>query len=225
VPNDPQNRGTAPQSVAASHPFEEHQSSLPQRSNPRPDSRLDDALAFLRGFMAQPMSVASVVPSSPYLEQAVVRATDLSRARCVVELGPGTGGSTRALLRAMNPQARLLAIELNPEFASRLRQRVQDPRLLVQEGSAAEIGEHLERWSLPAPDAVVSGIPFSTLPTEVAHSIVAAIQANLAPGGRFVAYQFRAHVASYTSPVMGEPSFEWEWRNVPPMRVFRWVKR
>jgi len=221
VPINHKERNAPPRSVAASHPFEESQS----ESSPRDDSRLADALAFLRGFMAQPMSVASVVPSSPWLEQGVVRATDLSRARCVVELGPGTGGSTRALLRAMNPQARLLAIELNREFSSRLRQRVQDPRLLVQEGNAADLGQHLERWGLPAPDAVVSAIPFSTLPTEVAHSIVAAIQSNLAPGGRFVAYQFRAHVASYTSPVMGEPSFEWEWRNLPPMRVFRWVKR
>jgi len=221
VPTDQKNRGATHRSVAASHPFEER----PASSQPREDSRLADALAFLRGFAAQPMSVASVVPSSPYLEQGVVRATDLSRARCVVELGPGTGGSTRALLRAMAPQARLLAIELNPQFCSRLRQRVQDPRLLVQEGSAADLGQHLERWGLPAPDAVVSGIPFSTLPTEVAHSIVSAIQVHLAPQGRFVAYQFRAHVAHYTRPVMGEPSFDWEWRNVPPMRVFRWVKR
>ena len=115
-----------------------------------------------------------------------------------------------------------MAIELNPEFSNRLRQRNQDQRLLVQEGSAADLGLHLERWGLPAPDVVVSGIPFSTLPVPVAQSIVAAIKDHLAPGGRFVAYQFRAHVASYTTPEMGEPSFEWEWRNVPPMRVFRW---
>ena len=217
MPTNHKNRSAEPRSIAANHPFE-HQT--PNRT--KQDSRLADAMAFLRGFMAQPMSVASVVPSSPYLEQGVVRACDLARARCVVELGPGTGGSTRALLRAMSPQARLLAIELNPEFSNRLRQRNQDQRLLVQEGSAADLGLHLERWGLPAPDVVVSGIPFSTLPVPVAQSIVAAIKAHLAPGGRFVAYQFRVHVANYTTPEMGEPSFEWEWRNVPPMRVFRW---
>ena len=68
MPINHKERNAAPRSVAASHPFEERQSD----STPREDSRLADALAFLRGFMAQPMSVASVVPSSPYLEQGVV---------------------------------------------------------------------------------------------------------------------------------------------------------
>ncbi|GMV44891.1 MAG: methyltransferase [Pseudomonadota bacterium] len=186
--------------------------------------RLADGLAFLRGFLAQPQAVASVVPSSAFLEQRVVSAAALSHARCVVELGPGTGGTTRALLRALPPQARLLAIELNPAFCARLRRRIADPRLAVQEGSAEVLAAHLEHWKLPAPDAVVSGIPFSTMSAEAAQRIAAAIAASLAPGGRFVAYQLRPHVAAYIAPHLGAPHTAWEWRNLPPMRVFRWVK-
>ncbi|GAB4482011.1 MAG: rRNA adenine N-6-methyltransferase family protein [Burkholderiaceae bacterium] len=187
-------------------------------------SRLADGFAFLRGFLARPREIASVVPSSVFLEQRVVRAAGLADARCVVELGPGTGGTTRALLRAMAPRARLLAIELNPSFCARLRHRLADARLIVQEGSAEALGEHLAHRGLPAPDAVVSGIPFSTLPADAAQRVAAAIHASLAPGGRFVAYQLRAHVADYVTPWLGEATVEWEWRNVPPMRVFRWVK-
>lgn len=187
-------------------------------------SRLADGLAFLREFLARPRAVASVVPSSLFLEQRVVRAAALAQARCVVELGPGTGGTTRALLRALPPHARLLAIELNPGFCARLRRRIGDPRLAVQEGGAEALTEHLERWRLPAPDAVISGIPFSTLPIEAAQHIAAAIGACLAPGGRFVAYQLRPHVAAYVAPHLGVPLVAWEWRNVPPMRVFRWIK-
>lgn len=199
--------------------------SLPRRSaQGGAPSWVGDSAAFLRGFLARPSEVASVVPSSGFLESRFVRACDLAQARCVVELGPGTGGSTRALLRAMSPEARLMAIELNPGFCDRLRARITDPRLVVQAGSAEAIVEHLAQWRLPAPDVVVSGIPFSTLPVEVAQRVALAIHEALAPGGRFVAYQFRAHVAQYATPHLGEPRTEWEWRNIPPMRVFRWVK-
>ena len=77
---------------------------------------------------------------------------------------------------------------------------------------------------LPAPDAVISGIPFSTMPPEVADRIAAAIARVLAPGGRFVAYQVRAHVARYTTPYLGAPQQQWEWINLPPVRVFTWAR-
>jgi hypothetical protein len=51
-----------------------------------------------------------------------------------------------------------------------------------------------------------------------------AVAAVLAPGGRFVAYQVRPRVAAFTSPHLGAPKFEWEAWNIPPMRVFTWVK-
>jgi len=189
--------------------------------NPPPRS---DNSAFLRGFLERPREVGSIVPSSPFLEAKIVRAADPGRARCLVELGPGTGGSTRALLRALPAEARLLAVELNPGFCERLNARLGDARLVVQAGSAEDLAAHLARWSLPAPEVVVSGIPFSTMPPDCAERIAAAIHEVLAPGGCFVAYQFRGHVARYLEPHLGAPQVGWEWRNIPPMRVYRWVK-
>ncbi len=184
-----------------------------------------DRLAFLRGFLQRPREVASVVPSSAFLERRVVQAADLAQAHCAVELGPGTGGMTRALLRALPPHARLLAVELNPEFCARLHRQIDDRRLAVQQGSAEALAEYLREWALPAPDVVVSGIPFSTLPSDIARRVTAAIHACLAPGGQFIAYQLRPHVAAYATPHLGAPEMAaWEWRNVPPMRVFRWSK-
>ena len=184
-----------------------------------------DSAAFLRGFLQHPDQVGSVIPSSPVLEAHLVRAAQLREARCVVELGPGTGGTTRALLRAMPQQSRLLAIELSPMFHARLRAAIRDPRFAVQLGSAEQIAEHLAARRLPAPDAVISGIPFSTMPADVADRIAASIAAALAPGGRFVAYQVRAHVADYATPYLGEPQRQWQWLNIPPVRVFTWTRR
>lgn len=194
----------------------------PQRPQAAP--WIADWRAFLRGFLAQPRQVASVVPSSAFLERRLVRATCIAGAGTIVELGPGTGGTTRALLRAARPEARLLAIELNPMFAERLRRELPDPRLTVQLGSAEQLEEILFANGLPAPDVVVSGIPFSNLPASVAAPIAATVARCLAPGGRFVAYQVRGHVAGYTTPCLGVPEVSWEWLNVPPVRVFRWLK-
>jgi len=187
--------------------------------------QLRGSLEFLRGFVRNPAQVGSVVPSSRWLEQRLVRQACIREAQTVVELGPGTGGTTSALLHAMAPAARLLAIELDPEFHQHLRATIADPRLLLELGSAERLAHMLEAHHLPAPDAIVSGIPFSTMPPAVSDRIAAAIAEVLRPGGRFVAYQVRGHVAGFLSPYLGEPDRQWEMVNVPPVRVFTWVKR
>ncbi|MGE5338026.1 MAG: class I SAM-dependent methyltransferase [Gemmatimonadota bacterium] len=193
-------------------------------SVPTPRAASGDRAAFLLEFLRHPQQIGSVVPSSSYLEQRLVHATNATNARTIVELGPGTGGTTRALLRAMRPDARLLAIDLSPAFCNRLAARVRDRRLIVQRGSAEDIETFLRQARLPQADAVLSGIPFSTMPPALADRIAQAIAAVLAPGGRFVAYQVRGHVAAYATPHLGAPRRAWEWRNVPPLRVYTWTR-
>lgn len=182
------------------------------------------SLDFLRGFLRNPAQVGSVIPSSPQLEQRLVQCARVHEARTVVELGPGTGGTTRALLAAMQPGAALLGIELDADFFAALQQSIRDPRLVLEHGSAERLGELLAEHRLGAPDAIVSGIPFSTMPAQVSQRIAESIAKVLRPGGRFVAYQVRAHVADFMSPHLGSPEKQWEMMNVPPMRVFTWVK-
>ena len=187
--------------------------------------RQDRPVDFFRGFLERPKQVGSVIPSSSFLERRVVQAADLAGARVVVELGPGTGGSTRALLGAMPSNATLLAIEINPDFVRLLERRIDDPRLLVHEGSAAEIREALAAHGLPAADVIVSGIPFSTMPPALGRAIVAEVHASLVHGGRFVAYQVRDRVHTLGRRVFGPARVQTELRNVPPMRVYRWVRQ
>jgi phosphatidylethanolamine/phosphatidyl-N-methylethanolamine N-methyltransferase len=62
------------------------------------------------------------------------------------------------------------------------------------------------------------------MPKAVSDSIAAAIAQVLRPGGRFVAYQVRGHVADFVAPYLGEPDRQWEMVNVPPVRVYTWIK-
>jgi phospholipid N-methyltransferase len=178
---------------------------------------------FFQAFLKSPRVVASVIPSSPFLVRRIVKAADPVSARVVVELGGGTGGTTRAMLKAMNPQAKMLVIERTAEFIDTLG-GIDDPRLEVVHGCASGIGAELERRRLPPADVVISGIPFSTMQPDLCEDIVTAVNEALAPGGRFVAYQFTDRVADYAKPMMGAPDVEYELVNVPPLRLFIWRK-
>ena len=182
----------------------------------------DHPIAFLKGFLERPKQVGSIIPSSRWMERRITRTAELGSARVVIELGPGTGGTTRALLQAMRPDAKLLAIEINPGFCDLLRETIDDRRLIVHEGSAAEISDALTKHELDAPDVVLSGIPFSTMPRALGLAILHSVRTSLRPGGRFVAYQFRDVVHTLGKRVFGPASVQLELLNVPPMRVYRW---
>jgi phospholipid N-methyltransferase len=124
----------------------------------------------------------------------------------------------------MRPSARLLAIELDSVFHRHLCASQRDVRMVAELGSAERLQHFLAVHRMAAPDAIVSGIPFSTMPSDVSDRIAAAIAQALRPGGRFVAYQVRAHVARYVTPHLGQPETEWEPINIPPVRVFTWLK-
>ncbi|MGM0951883.1 MAG: class I SAM-dependent methyltransferase [Pseudomonadota bacterium] len=187
-------------------------------------SRRTSPAAFFLGFLREPGQVGSVIPSSRFLEQRIVEASNLPDALRVVELGPGTGGTTQTFLRHLGQDARLLSIELSPFFHELLGE-IDDPRFINHLGSAEDLAEILASHDMEQPDVVISGIPFSKMPEAVGTRVAQAVNDNLAENGRFIAYQFRSDVASITEPVMGAPaSNALELRNIPPMRVYSWFK-
>jgi len=199
----------------ASNQAQVDESSAPGRSS----------LAFLRRFIHRPKQVASIIPSSRFLERRLVKLGAVADANTVVELGPGTGGTTRALLRALPAHGKLLAMEIDPVFSDMLRAGIQDPRLIVHETTAEQIVTAIASHHLPAPELVISGIPFSTMPRDCGIRIMRAVRAVLAPGGRFIAYQVSGRVAE-----LGREAFfrsadrHVELLNVPPVRVYCWHK-
>lgn len=180
-------------------------------------------LSFFRGFLRHPALIGSVLPSSPFLERRLVEVAGIAQSRSVVELGPGTGGTTRAILRALPRRGRLLAIEISPDFVNHL-EAFPDPRLDVYLGSAEHIRKALETLGHARPDVVISGIPFSTMPAEAGRKILREIWDCLTPGGIFVAYQLMNRVAFLEPLLLGDPQVQLELLNVPPLRVYSWSK-
>ncbi|MDZ7736846.1 MAG: hypothetical protein U5P41_12670 [Gammaproteobacteria bacterium] len=129
-------------------------------------SRQTYGFDFFRGFLRDPDVVGSIIPSSRYLEKKIITAASLNDASLVLELGPGTGGTTRTFLRSMPADATLVTVEISMAFTELLND-IDDPRLINHCGSALEISSILREHNLPSPDVIISGIPFSTIPADV----------------------------------------------------------
>src|SRR6266702_7604655 len=125
------------------------------------------ALLFARNFFRHPRMLGSIVPSSRFLIKQLLEPIDWARARVIVEYGPGVGGITAEILRRMRPDARLIAIEMNPEFVSFLRKTLVDERFQVVEGSAADVRDIMEKFGLSKADNIISGIPLGSMPQAV----------------------------------------------------------
>jgi len=188
------------------------------------NSLLNGRFAFFQEFLKHPFQIGSIIPSSRFLEQRILGTSAIASATTIVELGSGTGGTTRAILNAMPKDARLLSIEINPHFHT-LVSSIEDDRLIAHLGSACELKTIISMYGLDAPEAVISGIPFSTMKDSEGSLVIEAISNLLAPNGRFVAYQVSGQVATLCRPFLGPERMVMELLNIPPMRVYQWEKR
>lgn len=180
-------------------------------------------LAFFQEFLRHPFQIGSLIPSSRFLERHIVRTAGVSTANTIVELGPGVGGTTRAILRAMPQNSRLLSIEINPHLHSMVS-LIEDERFIPHLGDANGLEKIISTYGLSPPDVLISGIPFSTMSHGSGYHIIETIFSVLAPGGRFVAYQLSRRVALLCQPHLGRGKMDIQLFNIPPLRVYRWEK-
>ena len=177
-------------------------------------------LLFAREFLKHPILLGSALPSSRFLVNRLLRQVDWSRTRVLVEYGPGVGTFTGSILKRLRPDATLIAIEMNPDFVDYLRREHDDPRLVVVHGSAATVRQVLWKLGLGHADAIISGIPFSTLPRPERERILLESKRALRPGGLFLVYQFTGAVRRDLEQVFGPTERDREPLNILPATIF-----
>jgi phospholipid N-methyltransferase len=152
----------------------------------------------------------------------MVAAAALPTARVAVEFGAGTGVITRAMLRQMAPDARLLVFETNPEFRHWLGRTIRDPRMILVPYGAADLAAALAEHSLDRADAILSGLPFQALPPAETEAILQASCRCMTSESRFVAFQYTAYQEPTFRRVFDQVELvrRVTW-NVPPARVYR----
>lgn len=150
----------------------------------------------------------------------VLKEVDWERARVIVEYGPGVGAFTTRVLQRMRPDAKLIALEINPDFFRFLNGLLKDPRLHLVQESATEIDAVLQRLGCGPADYIISGIPFKTLPDALRHTIVRKTHDVLSPNGSFLVYQFSDVVLPYLEKVFRKVSRDFELLNIIPAKLF-----
>jgi len=183
-------------------------------------SRITELSLFASNFVRHPYMLGSVIPSSPFLVNQVLKSIDWERAPVIVEYGPGVGTFTGEILRRMRSDARLVVIETNGDFVQFLRESLPDARLQVVHDSAAHVRSVLRRLGLPAADYIISGIPLGSMPEPVRANIVGESRAALAPGGALLVYQFTARALPALRRTFGEVRRSFALCNLPPAQLF-----
>jgi phospholipid N-methyltransferase len=148
---------------------------------------LTDGVRLLRAFATNPRQVGAVLPTSRTAVRAMLDLADVPAARLVVELGAGTGVATREILARLGPDARLVAVEIDPRLARLLAERLPDPRLQVVCDSAEDLGRHLDG---DRADVLVSMLPFTSLEVGLRRRLLDELPRALRPGGSALVIQY-----------------------------------
>ena len=184
--------------------------------------RLDDEVRFLRSWIEKPLHMGAVVPSSKLLARTMDEYVDVESDGPVVELGPGTGAITNALIEHGVDQKRLVLVEYNPGFCALLRDRY--PQAKVVQGDAYTLRDSLAGVLDARASAVVSGLPLVTKPMLTRLKLVRDAFTALAPGAPFVQFTYSvAPPIPKSLPGVSTEASERIWMNLPPARV--WVYR
>ena len=183
-------------------------------------SRRDQVLLFARNFFKHPKMLGSVIPSSRFLIEEVLKQIDFDRAKVIVEYGPGVGSFTTPLLKRMRPDGKLIVFEMNADFVELLRKSYSDPRLHIVHGSAEEIDAVLKDLGETAADYVLSGIPFSTMAAETRSRILRNTRDSLTDEGMFLVYQFSGEVRQHLTKLFSSVESDFEPLNILPARMF-----
>lgn len=184
-------------------------------------TELADNLRFLRALIARPKNIGAIFPSSPALAKAIARQIDPRATGPVLELGPGTGVVTRAILaRGIAPE-RLTLVEYNEDFAR--HNAAHFPGVSVIQGDAFDLARTLgARFAQPFA-AVVSGLPLLNFPVQLRRRLVDGALERLAPGAPFIQFSYGTHAPVVPPPGHSVVRAAMVWTNLPPARV--WVYR
>ena len=183
--------------------------------------RLNDEVRFIRSWIEKPLTMGAVTPSSKQLARTMARYVDPHGEGPVVELGPGTGPVTEALLEHGVDQKRLVLLEFNPHFCQLLGQRF--PQATVVHADAYRLRESLKDLTRHEAAAVVSGLPLMTKPLRTRMRLLREALALLRPNAPFVQFTYAVVPPIPRLASVKVEASERIWLNLPPARV--WVYR
>lgn len=179
-------------------------------------------LLFLTEYVKSIRTVGAVAPSSRFLARKMVASVDFERAKVIIEYGPGTGIFTAEIVKRMQPGAKLLVIETNAAFCEILQAKYGSTKgVEVINASAEHVDALRKERRLPAPDYIISGLPFTALPPKTSQAILSATTKLLDKRGEFITFQYTLLKRGLLEKHFSDIEVSRELRNVPPAYILR----
>ncbi len=184
--------------------------------------RFDEELRFFKGWIDKPRAVGSILPTSSVTARRMAEVIDPSSGLPVLELGPGTGVITKAILeRGVAPKS-LYSIEYSEDFVEHLRAHY--PGVNIIQGDAFNLDRTLGDKRDLKFDSIVSGVPLLNFPIDQRVAYVEDLLDRMAPGRPIVqlTYGPKSPVPAGRGNYVVE-HLDFVFRNLPPTQL--WVYR
>ena len=186
------------------------------------EAKLKDETRFIRNWMDKPLVTGAVAPSSPALSRMMARYVDPAVGGPIIELGPGTGPVTEALIARGIPESRLVLVEYSADFAAMLRQRF--PEATIVQGDAYAMAATLSGIVTVKAAATVSSLPLLNKPAKERSALIEQAFAMMHASSPFIQFTYgTASPVPYKKTAIEAEKSPRVWKNLPPAQV--WIYR
>lgn len=169
--------------------------------------------------------VASVMPSSNFSVRYIKQKINFRKAKVIVEYGPGTGVFSEMLLKNLQPNAKLILFETNPDFVKSLKEKFgTDKRVYIVKESALKVENVMRRMKIKNVDYIITGIPFTFLKPKQRLALIDRSHSVLKKGGKLISYQFSLTVNKYVKRQFDNYKVSIQPLNIPSLLVVEGVK-
>ena len=185
-------------------------------------SKIIEKIEFIYQFLNKPKTVGAITPSSRHLTKKILSFVDFKKEGLVLlEYGPGTGPFTSEIVKYLKPTDQLIVIELNPKFATDLKEKFKDYKnVKIHEDCVANTQKILDKEGIKQVDYIISGIPFSSLPKDVTEDILTNTKSIMSNTTIFLTFQYSKFKKESFEKYFEIIDVKFVFRNIPSAFVF-----
>jgi len=193
-----------------------------RRLKERFEKKFDEEIRFFKGMMQGPKLVGAIVPTSSITAKKMASIINPNSGLPVLELGPGTGVITKAILARGVPAEKLVSVEYSEDFYSHLTMTY--PGVNFIHGDAFDLDRTLGALAGQKFDSVISAVPLLNFPMQDRIRLLESLLDRLPPGRPVVQISYGP-----VSPIIAKPHsyhiqhFDFVVRNIPPAQL--WIYR
>ncbi len=193
------------------------------RIRERIEQKFGEEIRFIKGMMDKPKTVGAIMPTSGHTARKMASVITSASSLPVLELGPGTGVITRAILERGVPAEKIYSIEYSDDFITHLKARY--PGVNFIHGDAFDLDATLSHLGPQQFDAAISGLPLLNFPMHSRVRLLESLLDRLPPGRPVVQFSYGP-----ISPIVAQPDryrikhFDFVMRNIPPAQIWLYTR-